>query len=108
MSWPPKRGSIPESCADLDLPTVGEELIRTMGNVRAAARAPMVPTSDLRRLVWAYPELMDAALEAGERALDAAEAAVVEAMRSGAMARRMRPADLLLRMSEAGRRRIER
>jgi hypothetical protein len=95
--------SIPESCAHLDLEAVG--LIRTGGNVKAAARALGVPTHDLRLLTYAVPALMDAALEAEERALDDAEAMVLEALRGGDMRRRIRAAGFFLRATAAGRRR---
>ena len=97
--------SIPESCAHLDLDTVGLELIRTGCNVKAAARALGVPTHDLRLLTYAVPELMDAALEAEERALDEAEAMVFAALRDGEMPRRIRAAGFVLRATAAGRRR---
>ena len=51
------------------------------------------------------PELLDAALEAEEQALDAAQTALIDAMRIGEMSRRIRAAGILLRLSEAGRRR---
>jgi hypothetical protein len=97
--------SIPESCAHLDLEAVGLELIRARGNVSATARTLGVPTHDLRLLTYAVPELMDAALEATERALDEAEAIVLEAMRTGDMGRRIRAAGFLLRARATGRRR---
>jgi cytidylate kinase len=96
---------IPESCAHLDLEAVGLELIRTGGNVRAAARALGVPTHDLRLLTYAVPELIDAALEATERALDEAEALVLEAVRAPDVRRGIKAAGLYLRATTAGRRR---
>jgi hypothetical protein len=96
---------IPESCAHLDLEAVGLELIRTGGNVKAAARALGVPTHDLRLLTYAVPELMDAALEATEKALDEAEAMVREAIRAPDTRRAIKTAGLYLRNSAAGRRR---
>jgi uncharacterized protein YjgD (DUF1641 family) len=73
--------------------------------VKAAARALGVPTHDLRALTDAIPELIDAALEATERALDEAEAMVLEAVRDPDMRRGIRAAGLYLRASAAGRRR---
>jgi Bacterial regulatory protein, Fis family len=96
---------IPESCADLDLEAVGLELIRTSGNVSAAARALGVPRRDLRLLTDAVPELMDAALEATERALDEAEAMVLEAVRAPDKRRAIKAASFYLRARAAGRRR---
>lgn len=97
---------IPQSCAHLDLEAVGLELIRTGGNVKAAGRALGVPTHDLRLLTYAVPALMDAALESAERALDEAEAMVLDAVRApDDMRRRIRAAGFYLRASSAGRRR---
>jgi hypothetical protein len=96
---------IPETCPQLDLEAVGLELIRTGGNVRAAARALGVPTHDLRLLTYAVPELIDAALEAAERALDEAETAIRQAVRAPDMRRGIKAAGLFLRGTAAGRRR---
>jgi hypothetical protein len=93
MPW--RRGrTIPASCADLDLEAAGRELIRVSGDVGAAAQALGVPAHDLGLLTWAVPELIDAALEAQERALDEAEALLIEAMESDDMQRRIRAAGL--------------
>ena len=101
-----KRGrTIPASCADLDLEAAGRELIRTGGNVSAAAKALGVPALDLRLLTYAAPELIDAALEAEERVLDEAQAVVREAMRVGDMRRRVMAAGFFLRATAAARRR---
>jgi len=96
---------IPESCAHLDLEAVGLELIKTSGNMKAAARALGVPRRDLRLLTDAVPALIDQALESAERALDEAEAAVIAAMRAPDARRRIKAAGLYLRASAAGRRR---
>ena len=105
MPWRRRRRTIPASCAELDLEAAGRELIRVRGDVSAAARALGVPAHDLRLLTWAVPELIDAALEAQERALDEAEALLFEAMEFGDMQRRIRAAGLFLRVTAAGRRR---
>jgi hypothetical protein len=74
-----RRGrTVPASVADLDFEAAGRELMRTGGNVSAAARAIGVPVGDLRLLVYARPELLDAALEAEELALDESEAQLLE------------------------------
>jgi hypothetical protein len=104
----PLRGrglTIPASCADLDLDGVGRELIRTGGSVFKAAKALGVPARDLRLLVYARPELLDAALEAEEQALEEAQALLLKAIRGGDMRRRIRAAGLFLRATAAGRRR---
>jgi hypothetical protein len=62
-----------------------------------------VPAHDLRLLTFAVPELIDAALEVEERALDEAEAVLLEAVRTGDMRRRIRAAGLFLRSTAAGR-----
>jgi hypothetical protein len=108
MPWRKRGRTIPASCADLDLEALGRELIRTGGNVSAAARALGVPTPDLRQLVYARPELLDAALEAEALVIDEAEAELKAAMRGEGgepMATRIRAAAFLLRNSAAGRRR---
>ena len=80
MPWRKRGRTIPESCADLDLEAAGRELIRTGGNVSAAAMALGVPARDLRLLTYAVPELIDAVLEAEEQVLDEAQALLLEAM----------------------------
>ena len=105
MPWRKRGRTIPESCADLDLEAAGRELIRVSGNVSAAAVALGVPVRDLRLLVYARPELLDAALESEERVLDEAEALLLEAMDAGNMRSRIRAAGLFLRVTAAGRRR---
>ena len=77
MPWRKRGRTIPASCADLDLEAAGRALISAGGNVSAAAKALNVPAHDLRLLTFAFPELIDAALEVEERALDEALAAVV-------------------------------
>ena len=105
MPWRKRGRTIPESCADLDREEVGRALISAGGNVSAAARTLNVPAHDLRLLTFAVPELVDAALEVEERALDEAEAVLLEAMRGGDLRRRVRAAGLFLRSTAAGRRR---
>jgi hypothetical protein len=105
MPWRKRGRTIPASCADLDLEAAGRELIRAGGNVSAAATALGVPTPDLRRLVYARPELLDAALEAEALVLDEAEALLREAMRVGDLRLRIRAAGLFLRATAPGRRR---
>ena len=71
----------------------------------AAAKALGVPTPDLRLLVYARPELLDAALEVEEEMVDEAQALVFKAIRGGDMRRRIRAAGLFLRATAQGRRR---
>ena len=105
MPWRKRGRTIPASCADLDLEAAGRELIHASGNVSTAARALHVPTRDLRLLVYARPELLDAALETEEQAIDAAQALLFKAIRGADMRRRIRAAGLFLRATAAGRRR---
>ena len=103
MPWRKRGRTIPASYADLDLETAGRELIRASGNVSTTAKALKVPVRDLRLLVYAQPELLDAALEAEEQLLDEAQALLLKAIRGGDMRRRIRAAGLFLRAT--GRRR---
>jgi hypothetical protein len=82
----------------------GRELTRSGGNVSAAARALGVPTQDLRLLVYARPELLDVALEAEARVIEA-EKLLLEAIRGDDIRLRIRAASLFLRTTAAGRRR---
>jgi hypothetical protein len=83
---------------------VRRELIRAASNVCVAARALGLQTRDLRVFLYAKPELLDAALEAEELALDEAWEVVLAAMRTGNMRRRLKAASFILRNTEAGRR----
>jgi hypothetical protein len=80
MPLPARR--IPESVAHLDVELVAAALIRNAANVRNAARALGVPSSDLRKLVLIDERLSDAALEAIELKLDVAESNLCEALHS--------------------------
>jgi hypothetical protein len=68
------RSSIPASCRDLDFEHVVNVFAACKSNVRDAARKLNVPSSDLRRLVIAAPELRAAVFEREELRLDKAEA----------------------------------
>ena len=105
MPWRKRGRTIPESCVNLDLKAAGRELVKAGGSVAAAARALNVPARDLRLLTFAVPELIDAAQEAEERALDEALAELFKALRGGDMRRRIRAAGLFLRATAQGRRR---
>jgi hypothetical protein len=65
---------IPTSCRDLDFEHVVKVFAACKANVRDAARKLDVPSSDLRRLVIAAPELRAAVFEREELRLDKAEA----------------------------------
>jgi hypothetical protein len=64
-----------------------------------------VPTRHLRLLVYARPELLDAALEAEARVVEEAEALLLKTIRGDDMRLRIRAAGLYLRATAAGRRR---
>jgi hypothetical protein len=73
MAWPGPKLGIPESVRDLDHDRVVAVLVATNVNVSAAARRLHVPSSDLRRLMNANPDLLALAAEKEERRLDKAE-----------------------------------
>jgi hypothetical protein len=70
--WP-NRVRVPESCRDLDHERVIATLIACNVNISVAARKLQVPSVDLRRLLYAAPELLALAAEKEERRLDKAE-----------------------------------
>jgi hypothetical protein len=96
---------IPSSCADLDLNKAYRALLKHHGNVSAAARTLKVPAHDLRLLTRALPELIEAAMEAEEQALDEAEAVLRAALKHLDAGRRLEAAGHILRTSPAARRR---
>ena len=73
MTWPGRKPGIPESVRDLDHDRVVAVLVATNVNISAAARRLHVPSSDLRRLMNANPDLLALAAEKEERRLDKAE-----------------------------------
>src|SRR6516165_11854452 len=73
MSWPGPKPGIPESVRELDHDRVVAVLVATNVNISAAARRLHVPSSDLRRLMNANPDLLALAAEKEERRLDRAE-----------------------------------
>jgi hypothetical protein len=73
---------VPAAVASLDLAEVAEVLARHACNVTDAAAALAVPSSDLRRLLWANPKLQDQAFEVVESRIDKAEKNITEALHS--------------------------
>jgi hypothetical protein len=61
--YPSQKLAVPASCAHLDLAVIKAELVRTEGNITAAATALSVPSVDLRKLVWSTTSLADAVFE---------------------------------------------
>ena len=76
----------------LDQDLVVEVLSRHGVNVSDAAGEMGVASADLRRLLWAKPQLTDAAVELEERRLDLAEKNIYEALQSMIRADAMRQA----------------
>jgi hypothetical protein len=70
----------PVGLAGLDLGRVARVLVKHRANVSAAAKALKVSSSDLRRLTWSHPRLIELALEEAHRLVDRAEAKLVEAL----------------------------
>ena len=78
-------------------------LRRSGGNLRQAARELKMTRPELTALISADPELLGQALEANERALDKAEAAIRQSMREGEPRKMMTAAVHILRTSRRWR-----
>jgi hypothetical protein len=76
-----------------------------LSNVSEAASELGVGSADLRRLLWARPQLADAAVEVEERRLDLAEKNIYEALRSDDPRRRDAAAMFTIRNSHRARKR---
>jgi hypothetical protein len=96
---------VPATVASLDFALVGEVLARNGCNVTEAAAALAVPSSDLRRLLWANPELQDAAFEVVEARLDLAERNIADSLRSDDGRERLAASMFTIRNSGRSRRR---
>jgi hypothetical protein len=96
---------VPDSAKHLDLDVVVEVLSRHAINVSDAASELGVASAHLRRLLWARPQLMDAAVEIEERRLDLAEKNIHEALRSDDSRRRDAASMFTIRNSHRARRR---
>jgi hypothetical protein len=102
------RGPAPvisASVARLDLDAVVEALSRHGVNVSEAAAEQGVASADLRRLLWARPQLADAAVEIEERRLDLAERNIFEALKSDDPRRRDAASMFTIRNSHRARKR---
>jgi hypothetical protein len=99
------KPNIPATVANLDLGVVVEVLARHACNVTDAAAELGVPSSDLRRLLWANPTLQDGAFEVVEARLDKAEANIAEALHSDDSRRRDAASFFVIRNSLRARRR---
>jgi hypothetical protein len=103
--YPSQKLPVPVSCVHLDLAAIKAELIRTEGNVTAAATALSVPSADLRKLVWSTTSLTDVIFEQLEQMIDAAEQALRDGLKDADMGRRLQAATALLTLSPAARKR---
>jgi hypothetical protein len=90
---------------DLDADVVIEVLSRHAVNVSEAARELEVNSADLRRLLWARPQMAAAAAEMEERRLDIAERNILEALTSDDPRMRMASAMFSVRYSAKARKR---
>jgi hypothetical protein len=103
--YPSQKLPVPASCAHLDLAAIEAELVRTEGNVTAAATALSVPSADLRKLVWSTASLTDVIFEQLEQMIDEAEQALRDSLKDTDMGRRLQAATALLTLSPAARKR---
>jgi hypothetical protein len=103
--WPGGKSKIPDSVKHLDDNVVVEVLSRHAINVTDAAGELGVASADLRRLLWARPQLTDAAVELEERRLDLAEKNILEALKSDDSRRRDAASFFVVRNSAKARRR---
>lgn len=97
--------AVPDTVRDLDADVVIEVLSRHAVNVSEAARELEVNSADLRRLLWARPQMAAAAAEMEERRLDIAERNILEALTSGDPRMRMASAMFTVRYSAKARKR---
>jgi hypothetical protein len=95
----------PDSVAHLDPDVVVEVLSRHSMNVSEAAGELGVASADLRKLLWARPDLSNAAVEMVERRLDVAEKNIIEALHSDDSRRRDAASFFVVRNTALARRR---
>jgi hypothetical protein len=92
----PHVSKVPASCVGLDLTLVEQALTKHQANVAAAAKELGVPVSELRRLTWAKPHLLETALDEMAVVVARAEGALIEMLDSPDPRRRERAAERLL------------
>lgn len=97
--------NFPATVADLDLGVVIKVLGRCGCNVSDAAHDLGVAASDLRRLLWAKPQLQEQAFEIVEARLDKAEKNIAEALNSDDSRRRDAASFFVVRNSARAKRR---
>ena len=96
---------LPATVAQLDTDLVVKTIIKHKCSITNAARELGVPPRDLRRLLWAYPHLQDAAAEVVEERLDTAEQNITEALHSEDSRRRDAASFFVLRNTGLAKRR---
>ena len=101
----PAMTTLPATVSSLDLDAVADVLVRHSCNVTNAARDLGVPASDLRRLLWASPQLQDAAYEAVEARLDLAEKNIAASLCADDRRGRLAASMFALRNSHRARKR---
>jgi hypothetical protein len=92
----PHIPKVPASCVDLDLALVEHALTKHRASVAPAAKELGVPVSDLRRLTWAKPDLLDTALDEMEAVVARAEGILIEMLDSDDPRRQERAVDKIL------------
>ena len=103
--WPGGKSKIPGSVKHLDDNVVIAVLSRHAINVTDAAAELGVSSADLRRLLYARPQLTDAAVELEERRLDLAEKNILEALKSDDSRRRDAASFFVVRNTARAKRR---
>jgi hypothetical protein len=97
--------ALPATVSNLDFAVVVEALTRRACNVTDTAHDLQVPPSDLRRLMWANPQLQDQAFEVVEARLDLAETNIAASLRSGDGRERLAASMFVIRNSHKARKR---
>ena len=100
-----RKPTVPDTVNHLDHDLVIETLSRHGVNVSDAAAELGVASADLRKLLWARPQLVDAAAELEERRLDLAEKNIFEALNSDDSRRRDAASMFTIRNSHRSRKR---
>ena len=100
-----RRKSRVPAVASLDPALIAAVLARHSCNVTDAAHDLGVSPSDLRRLLWANPQLRDEAFEVVEGRIDLAERNIAESLRSSDGRERLAASMFTIRNSGRARRR---
>ena len=98
-----RKPKMPESCKYLDLVDVERVLVKHHINVAAAAKELGVSSTDLRRMTWSVPRLIEAALEENERLVDEAQDRLQQALYGDNLQRSLAAATFILSHHRAAR-----